>query len=228
MSKLLSNSRAFYAAAGALTATTAATVTVYRYEQKQSPSSSSTAEAMTTFKTPYTATFSVPLTCDACTSSVRSALQPVAGVDSVSFSLPQKLVTTSGTAPPSAIVAAIQSTGRSAILRGSGKGDNTAAVCILETPIAKLELEGRGGGEQQVRQGREEALDGESSTVRGLARLIELDEDITMVDLTVSGLREGIYRASFRERGDVSRGVRSELNKKQQESKEYKKSKAPL
>ena len=131
------------------------------------------------------------MTCDSCISSVRSALLSLPGIQSTNFSLSNKLVTTTGTTAPSAIVSAIQSTGRTAILRGSGTGDNTAAVCILETP-ANVPLK-----------------KGDISSVRGLVRLIELDQRITMVDLTVSGLEEGLYQASFRQSGDVSGGVGS-------------------
>lgn len=51
-------------------------------------------------------------------------LKLVAGISNVSANLQQQLVSVEGTAAPSAIVAAIQDTGRDAILRGSGKSDS--------------------------------------------------------------------------------------------------------
>lgn len=89
-----------------------------------------------------------------------------------------------GTAPFSSIVAAIESTGRDAILRGSGKS-NTAGVCILEThaPVA--------------------------DPVKGLARMVQVSENTTLIDLTIKGLAPGIYHATVRESGDISEGAAS-------------------
>ena len=140
---------------------------------------------------PYEATFSVPITCESCTSDISRALSRLEGVQETSFSISSKLVTTKGTEPPSNIIAAIQSTGREAILRGSGN-PNTAAVCILETPppdeVPKL---------------------AQPTPVRGLARLIELGERLTMLDLTLTGMEKGSYRASVRISGDISAGKKS-------------------
>ena len=138
----------------------------------------------------YTATFSVPMHCDSCTSDIKKALSPL-GLTNTAFSLQDKLVTTTGTAPPSKIIEAIEETGRTAILRGSGKPNN-AAVCILETPPPAQAPSTR-----------------QPTPVRGLARLIELDERVTMLDLTLTGMKEGLYRASVREKGDISKGMGS-------------------
>ena len=115
----------------------------------------------------------------------------VLGIEDISFSLPSQIVTTKGTAAPSSIISTIQSTGRTAILRGSGAA-NSAAVCILETPPP-----------QSL------ALPSNTSPVRGLARLIELSERITLLDLTLTGLPKGKYVASLRQTGDISK--RSQL-----------------
>ena len=119
------------------------------------------------------------------------------------------MLTTTGTAPPSTIISAIQSTGRPAILRGSGRS-NSAAVCILELPPTPL------------------SSDSESiptpNPVRGLIRLIELsapppaqsndalgaDQDpMTLLDLTLTGMKPGTYVASLRRSGDISEGAKS-------------------
>ena len=140
---------------------------------------------------PYQATFSVDMTCNACISSISSALSTVDDIQTTNFSLPNKLLTTTSTAPPSAIISAIQSTGKTAILRGSGKA-NSAAVCILETPPRSTPR-----------------TVPEHSPVRGLARLIELSERITLLDMTLSGLPSGSYAASIRQSGDISGGAKS-------------------
>lgn len=138
----------------------------------------------------YEATFSIPMHCDACIKDISTALSTLPGIRETSFSLPsQLLTTTTTTTPPSAIISAIQSTGRPAILRGSGNADS-AAVCILETPPPPTD-----------------PSEPEASPVRGLARLIELSDRITLLDMTLTGLPKGTYNASIRQSGDVSRGA---------------------
>ena len=44
------------------------------------------------------------------------------------------------------------------------------------------------------------------SPVRGLARLIELGDRMTILDLTLTGMQEGRYKASVRVSGDISNG----------------------
>jgi len=99
--------------------------------------------------------------------------------------LQKQLVAVEGTAAPSKIVSAIQSTGRDAILRGSGKS-NSAAVSILETHAP-----------------------GVPNPVRGLARMVQISPKLTIIDLTVRGLSPGTYYATIRQNGDISRGAAS-------------------
>ena len=104
----------------------------------------------------YQATFSVPMHCDACIEDISTALSTLPGIQQTDFSLPKQLLTTTSTTPPSAIISTIQDTGRTAILRGSGKV-NSAAVCILETPPPPTPPSVP-----------------EASPLRGLARMIEV------------------------------------------------------
>ncbi|KAF6233745.1 hypothetical protein HO173_007957 [Letharia columbiana] len=134
----------------------------------------------------YEATFSVPMHCDACIKDISGALSKLPGVQETDFSLPKQLLTTTSTTPPSAIISTIQDTGRAAILRGSGKA-NSAAVCILETPPPPTPPSVP-----------------EASPVRGLARLIELSDRITLLDMTLTSLPKGSYKASIRQSGDIS------------------------
>jgi len=110
---------------------------------------------------------------------------------------------------PSAIVSAIQDTGRDAILRGSGKPNSTspshagkkfkvwlvntglgcetgAAVAILETHANDI-----------------------SNPVRGLVRMVQVSSKLTILDLTLQGLSPGRYHATIRASGDISRGAAS-------------------
>ncbi|KAL7275464.1 copper chaperone [Rhizina undulata] len=129
--------------------------------------------------------FAVPLECDACIESVSKALYGLPGILKVDASLKDQLVTVKGTVAPSAIVSAIQDTGRDAILRGSGKS-NSAAVAILETHASNVR-----------------------DPVRGLARMVQVSPKLTIIDLTVKGLPPGTYHITIRESGDISRGAAS-------------------
>lgn len=87
----------------------------------------------------YEATFSVPLECDACIHDISSALSKLPGIHTTTFSLPTSMLTTTGTTPPSAIISTIQSTGRPAILRGSGAANSIYfAPPSLSLPIPSL------------------------------------------------------------------------------------------
>lgn len=97
----------------------------------------------------------------------------------------EQLVLIEGTAAPSAIVSAIESTGRDAILRGSGKA-NSAGVCILETHATSV-----------------------PDPVRGLARMVQVSPTLTLIDLTLRGLSPGRYEATIHEGGDISQGAAS-------------------
>lgn len=94
-------------------------------------------------------------------------------------------VTITGTAAPSKLVSAIQSTGRDAILRGTGKSDS-AAVCILETHAQGIQ-----------------------DPVRGLIRMVQVSPTVLIVDLTLKGLPSGKYIVNIHEAGDISRGAES-------------------
>ncbi|KFA52817.1 hypothetical protein S40293_00840 [Stachybotrys chartarum IBT 40293] len=141
--------------------------------------------------------FAVPLHCDGCVKDVSNSLYKLAGVSKVEANLKDQLVSVEGsgflTAAPSAIVEAIQATGKDAILRGSG-ASNSAAVSILES-----------FAEQPTTAGREE----QARSVRGLARMVQVNPSRTLVDLTVRGVAPGTYRATIREYGDLKNGAQS-------------------
>ncbi|KAI1082328.1 Cu,Zn superoxide dismutase-like protein [Whalleya microplaca] len=161
----------------------------------------------TKVKTPFQTLFAVPMTCDGCVKSVSDSLYSLDGITKVDANLKDQLVAVEGTAAPSAIVSAIEATGRDAILRGSG-ASNSAAVCILETYHRNEE-----GGEALVPASAPEASTEGSGVsdreVRGLARMVQASPETTLVDLTVRGVTPGVYTASIREYGDLKFGATS-------------------
>ena len=128
----------------------------------------------------------VPMECQACVDSVSTVLKKTEGIKNFKVDLGANLVTTEGSIPPSEIVKAIQSTGRDAIIRGTGK-PNSAAVCILESFDPK--------DFQQP--------------VKGLARIVSVSQNDLFIDLTVNGLPKGTYYPSIRSSGNLSQGALS-------------------
>ncbi|KOS21257.1 Superoxide dismutase 1 copper chaperone [Escovopsis weberi] len=137
--------------------------------------------------------FAVPLSCDGCVKSVSDALYRLGGITRVEANLQDQLISVQGSVAPSAIVQTIQETGKDAILRGSG-ASNSAAVSILETYAESI--------------AREASADPDRA-VRGLARMVQVSPERTLVDLTVRGVSPGTYRATIREYGNLAEGAAS-------------------
>ncbi|KAI0127817.1 heavy-metal-associated domain-containing protein [Xylariales sp. AK1849] len=154
-------------------------------------------------KTPFQTLFAVHMTCDHCVEAVSKSLHSLDGITKVDASLKDQLVTVEGTAAPSAIVSAIEATGRDAILRGSGTS-NSAAVCILETYHEKS---GAGEVASSVEVPESEGGFWKQREVRGLARMVQVSPDTTLVDITMRGIDSGKYRATIREYGDLKDGA---------------------
>ncbi|KAK4150544.1 superoxide dismutase [Chaetomidium leptoderma] len=151
--------------------------------------------------TPFQTLFAVPMTCDGCAKDISGALHKLPGITKVEANVEDQLVSVEGTAAPSAIVEAIQATGRDAILRGSGTS-NSAAVSILETYHHRSDAEVTPAGtpgESWVNQ----------RLVRGLVRMVQVSPTETLVDLTVRGVPPGTYRATVREYGNLKDGASS-------------------
>jgi copper chaperone for superoxide dismutase len=68
------------------------------------------------------------LTCEDCVKDISQSLYKLNGIQKVEADLQSQLVSIEGTTAPSVIVAAIQSTGRDAILRGSGRPNSKIEV----------------------------------------------------------------------------------------------------
>ncbi|ROT42084.1 superoxide dismutase 1 copper chaperone [Sodiomyces alkalinus F11] len=137
------------------------------------------------------------MTCDGCAKSVSDSLYKLNGINKVEANVKDQLVSIEGTAAPSAIVEAIQATGRDAILRGSGSS-NSAAVSILESFFQSDATANRGI-----------PADGVERDVRGLARMVQVSPTSTLIDLTVRGVAPGLYQATIRQSGDLKDGAAS-------------------
>ena len=118
-------------------------------------------------------------------SSDSMDLTNLIGIHNVSADLASQLISVTGNVAPSTIVAAIQDTGRDAILRGSGKAES-AAVCILETHASSVK-----------------------DYVRGLIRMVQVSPTMTILDVTLKGVSPGTYHVTVRETGDISEGALS-------------------
>ncbi|KAL5087846.1 hypothetical protein Trisim1_007497 [Trichoderma cf. simile WF8] len=166
----------------------------YRYRASHSagPTSSAQTPGTMAVKHSFQTLFAVPLSCDGCVKSVSDSLYKLDGITKVEGNLKDQLVSVEGSVAPSAIVEAIQATGRDAILRGSG-ASNSAAVSILETFADQAE----------------HVEDDTSREVRGLARMVQVSPDRTLIDLTIRGVAPGTYRATIREFGDLKDGAES-------------------
>jgi copper chaperone for superoxide dismutase len=119
------------------------------------------------------------------------------GLQKISPSLSTQTISTYGTAPPSSILAAIQSTGRDGVLRGAGNsnssGGTTSAVAILEI----------------YAQQKSSSLEETASPVRGLVRMVQVAPRTTVCDVSLTNVRPGIWGVSVRQTGDVSSGAGS-------------------
>ncbi|KAK4465717.1 superoxide dismutase 1 copper chaperone [Cladorrhinum samala] len=160
--------------------------------------------------TPFQTLFAVPMHCEGCAKDISGALHKLPGITKVEPNVKEQLVTIEGTAPPSAIVEAIQSTGRDAILRGSGTS-NSAAVSILET---YHHLSSSSSSQPQSSPSDLPIPSGPGSwvnprLVRGLARFVQVSPTSTLIDLTIRGVPAGRYRASIRQYGNLSAGATS-------------------
>lgn len=164
----------------------------YRASHSASPTSSAPTPGTMAVKHSFQTLFAVPLSCDGCVKSVSDSLYKLDGITKVEGNLKDQLVSVEGSVAPSAIVEAIQATGRDAILRGSG-ASNSAAVSILETFADQAE----------------HVEDDTSREVRGLARMVQVSPDRTLIDLTIRGVAPGTYRATIREFGDLKDGAES-------------------
>ncbi|GHJ87113.1 hypothetical protein NliqN6_3515 [Naganishia liquefaciens] len=123
--------------------------------------------------------FAVDMTCQSCVSAIRSALEPLPGIESYDIDLARKQVVVTGKAAPSAVCRALKDTGRQVLVRGSGTASGThegAAVAILETPLPEITTASATPAQLQ-----------ESQQVHGIARMVQVSTSpvLMLMDLTV-------------------------------------------
>lgn len=131
-----------------------------------------------------------------------------AGIKKVDVNLKDQLVFIEGTAPPSSIVSAIQNTGRDAILRGSGTMNSTSLRELNASLIVphKTALTRPTGSAVCILETHNNTV---ANKIRGLARMVQVGANMTLVDLTINGMAPGKYWATVRESGDISQGAAS-------------------
>ncbi|SMR50044.1 unnamed protein product [Zymoseptoria tritici ST99CH_3D1] len=143
---------------------------------------------------PFEATFATPLHCDSCVQDVKKSLSHLPDIHSFEASLENQQFSLFSSLPPSKVITTLASAGRTAILRGSGDSDSSAAVAILEDHSQPV-----------------------GEAVKGLVRLVEVREGLVVVDVGVKGLprveaedgKERVLSVTVRAAGDISRGAGS-------------------
>lgn len=133
--------------------------------------------------------FSVKMNCNSCVDQISSHLRDVPGVSSFQVDLETGSVVVETSLPSYDIQNLIQSSGKDAILRGTG-GQNQknlgAAVAML-------------GGESGF----------SAFGVHGVVRLTQVDEANCIIDGTIDGLTPGKHGLHVHECGDISKGCDS-------------------
>ncbi|GMK55893.1 hypothetical protein CspeluHIS016_0209490 [Cutaneotrichosporon spelunceum] len=141
--------------------------------------------ASTSFKTE----FAVDMTCQSCVGAVKDALQDLPGIERYDIELENKRVTITGKTPPSQLLAALKSTERQVLVRGSGAVDPSlppqAAISILESPISVPTTVAKALPESTKRELYGLQDDEFTQKVFGIARFVQISPRSILLDLTV-------------------------------------------
>ncbi|EXX69615.1 Ccs1p [Rhizophagus irregularis DAOM 197198w] len=140
------------------------------------------------------------MTCNSCVESVKKVLTQIPGINRFDIDLNDQKVIVEGTAPPSAVSKKLKETGKKVIVRGQGtiQGQHAgAAVCIFDN-YTYIPLD----------QGETTRL----KKPQGLARLVQIDTDNCLIDVTIQGISPGYHGIHIHELGDISRGSESTGN----------------
>ncbi|CAG8787494.1 27599_t:CDS:2 [Gigaspora margarita] len=146
-------------------------------------------------QTPFKTEYAVDMSCDSCVESIRKVLTKLPGISRFDIDLKAQSVIVEGTALPSFVSKQLKETGKTVVVRGQGNINGThsgAAVCIFEdhtyTPL---------NSEKPLRK------------PQGLCRLIQIDKDYCLIDVTVQGIPPGRHGIHIHELGDISAGPSS-------------------
>ncbi|KAG5460259.1 MAG: superoxide dismutase [Olpidium bornovanus] len=136
---------------------------------------------------------SVDMKCDSCTEDVARVLKAIPGLRSFDIDLEKKTVLVEGSAAPSEVYNKLKETGRTVIVRGQGSAYSEnigAAVCIFD----------EWAGTAAPLQPRQP---------KGLARFVQVDKNLCLIDVTVEGLAPGPHALCVHELGDFTHGPKS-------------------
>jgi len=129
--------------------------------------------------------FAVQMTCQKCVNAINNSLQGVEGIKSFTVNLETEQVIVESTLSTGQVQELIEISGRMAILRGLG------------APGAQLSHLGAAVAEMR------------SGSVLGVARFVQVSEDLCVIDGTVDGLTPGLHGLNIHELGDLSQGCLS-------------------
>ncbi|PWA03773.1 hypothetical protein BB558_000049 [Smittium angustum] len=131
--------------------------------------------------------YAVEMTCEGCIKDIKKTLSDIKGIQSISADLDNKTIVVEGTAQPSLIVDKLYSSGRTAIIRGTGLVDSNtpgAAVCILEN-YSKNDNKPIG-------------------ITSGLVRFVQIRKNTCYLDISFNGEEKGYYGLSVHEFGALN------------------------
>ncbi|XP_072032516.1 copper chaperone for superoxide dismutase-like [Amphiura filiformis] len=136
-------------------------------------------------ETPSKVELAVQMTCQSCVDAVKSSLDGVQGIKSVSINLAQEQVIVESTLPTAEIQDLIEATGRRVVIKGQG----TATTSHLGAAVVQLELPG---------------------PVMGVIRMVQATQDSCVIDGTIDGLTpHGKHGLNIHEYGDLSQACNS-------------------
>ncbi|KAM4721485.1 copper chaperone for superoxide dismutase isoform 2-T2 [Rhinophrynus dorsalis] len=119
------------------------------------------------------------MTCEKCVNAVKNSLQDVKGVTDVSISLESKMVLVETTLLAQEVQRLLESTGRSAVLKGMGSRESKN----LGAAVAMMSGEG---------------------PIQGVVRFLQVSDNICVIEGTLDGLSPGLHGIHIHEFGDLS------------------------
>ncbi|XP_013404594.1 copper chaperone for superoxide dismutase isoform X1 [Lingula anatina] len=129
--------------------------------------------------------FAVQMTCQKCVDEIKKNLNNVKGIQSLEINLEKEQVIVETSLPSEEVKQLLEQSGKRAVIMGYGSGSVSqhlgAAVAMIEGPVS----------------------------VKGVTRLVQIDENKCVIDGTLDGLTPGKNQLSIHELGDISLGCES-------------------
>ncbi|KAF3063014.1 Superoxide dismutase 1 copper chaperone [Trichoderma lentiforme] len=199
----------------------------YRASHSASPASSAPTPGTMAVKHSFQTLFAVPLSCDGCVKSVSDSLYKLDGITKVEGNLKDQLVSVEGSGehgimsmPLHGIIsthllthrAMPQSHHRPSLRPSKLRGETPSFADPALPTVANTDIVYSGAAVSILETFADQAEHHEDDTsreVRGLARMVQVSPDRTLIDLTIRGVAPGTYRATIREFGDLKDGAES-------------------